>query len=152
MIDKGFKFSQSSLTAFDQCRRRFLQRYLRHLRWPAPLTDRIGECEQAVQRGLSFHPFVLQESLDLEIKDAVQMNEDPLLSAWWDNWRKKSPAMPSGELFSETILSVPTGSRRLVAKFDRVLMAEDGRVLIFVWKTGRRKPNRAEGRALRAIG
>ena len=81
MIDKGFKFSQSLLTAFDQCRRRFLQRYLRHLRWPAPMTDPIGECEQAAQRGLSFHPFVLQEGLGLEIKYAVQMNEDPLLSA-----------------------------------------------------------------------
>ena len=152
MIDKGFKFSQSPLTAFYQCCRRSLLRSLRHLQWPAPLTDPIGECEQVVQRSPSFHQFVLQESLGLEIKDAVQMNEDPLLSAWWDNWRKKAPAMPSGELFSETILSVPIGSRHLVAKFDRVLMAEDGRVLIFYWKTGRRKPNRAEGRALRAIG
>ena len=90
--------------------------------------------------------------MGLEIKDAVQMNEDPLLSAWWDNRRKKASVMPSGELFSETILSVPIVSRRLVAKFDRFLVAEDGRVLIFDWKTGRRKPNRAEGRALRAIG
>ena len=84
MIEKAFKFSQILLTAFDQCCRNFLLRYLRHLQWPAPLTDPIRECEQAGQRGLSFHPFVLQESLGLEIKDAVQMNEDPLLLAWWD--------------------------------------------------------------------
>ena len=60
--------------------------------------------------------------------------------------------MPSGELFSEKILSVPIGSRPLLAKFDRVLVAEDGRVLIFDWKIGRRKLNRPEGRALRGIG
>ncbi len=144
MINKGFKFSQSSLTTFKQCRRRFLLRYLQHVQWPAPLTDHLSEWEQAIQRGLSFHQLILQESLGLHVEAAIDKSDDPLLQTWWDNWRRQAPDMPRGELFSETILSVPCGERRLVAKFDRVIFAEDGRVLIFDWKTGRRKPQQAE--------
>ena len=52
--------------------------------------------------------------------------------------------MPRGEFFSETMLSVPFVAHRLVAKFDRIIFAEDGRVFLFDWKTGRRKPKQAE--------
>ena len=52
--------------------------------------------------------------------------------------------MPRGEFFSETMLSVPFAEHRLVAKFDRIIFAEDGRVFLFDWKTGRRKPKQAE--------
>ena len=144
MIPQGFKFSQSSLTAFGQCRRRFMLRYLQHLQWPAPLTDRLSEWEQAIQRGLSFHQFILQESLGMDVEQAVQKSEDPLLAAWWNNWRGQPPDRPEGEIFSETMLSVPFATHRLVAKFDRVLFANDGKVVIYDWKTGRRKPTQAD--------
>lgn len=144
MIPKGFKYSQSSLTAFDQCRRRFLLRYLRRLEWPAPLTDQLNEWEQAIQRGLSFHQLILQESLGMDVETVVQNSDDAMLVAWWANWRGQPPQMPPGEIFSETMLSVPFGTHRLVAKFDRVLIAADERVVIFDWKTGRRKPTQAD--------
>ena len=79
MINKGFKFSQSSLTTFKQCRRRFLLRYLQHMQWPAPLTDHLSEWEQAIQRGLSFHQLILQESLGLHVEAGIYKRDDRLL-------------------------------------------------------------------------
>ena len=79
MINKGFKFSQSSLTTFMQCRRRFLLRYLQHMQWPAPLTDHLSEWEQAIQRGLSFNQLILQESLGLYVEAGIHKSVDRLL-------------------------------------------------------------------------
>ena len=143
MIPRGFNFSQSSLTAYEQCRRRFLLRYLRRMEWPAPLTDRLSEWEEAIRRGLAFHQFVLQQSLGMDVETVVQKSDDPLLVTWWQNWCQRLPEAPEGELLSETMLSVPLAGHRLVAKFDRVLIAADGKVWIFDWKTGRRKPEQA---------
>lgn len=143
MIPQAFNYSQSSLTAFDQCRRRFLLRYVRRMEWPAPLTEKLGEWEQAISRGLLFHQLVLQESLGLDVVELVRKSEDPLLSDWWRNWQAQPPMMPTGEIFSETMLSVPFGAHRLVAKFDRVVIAEGGRAWILDWKTGRSKPEQS---------
>ena len=143
MIPQGFKYSQSSLTAFERCRRQFLLRYVERLAWPAPLTDQLDEWEAAADRGRAFHQFVLQESLGMDVEDAVQRSRDPLLTAWWRSWREQPPALPTGAVFGETMLSVPLAGRRLVAKFDRVVLADDGRAWIFDWKTGRKKPEQA---------
>ncbi|MCE2446887.1 MAG: PD-(D/E)XK nuclease family protein [Candidatus Latescibacteria bacterium] len=135
MIPQGFNYSQSSLTAFARCRRQFLL--------PAPLTDQLDEWEAAADRGRAFHQLVLQESLGMDVEDAVQRSRDPLLAAWWRNWREQPPVVPEGAVFGETMLSVPLAGRRLVAKFDRVVLADDGRAWIFDWKTGRKKPEQA---------
>ncbi|MYA21375.1 MAG: PD-(D/E)XK nuclease family protein [Gemmatimonadetes bacterium] len=143
MIPQGFNYSQSSLTAFVRCRRQFLLRYVERLAWPAPLTDQLDEWEAAADRGRAFHQFVLQESLGMDVEDAVQRSRDPLLAAWWRNWREQPPVVPEGVVFGETMLSVPLAGRRLVAKFDRVVLANGGRAWIFDWKTGRKKPEQA---------
>ena len=142
MIPQGFNYSQSSLMAFERCRRQFLLRYVERLAWPAPLTDQLGEWEAAANRGRAFHQLVLQESLGMDVEDAVQRSRDPLLAAWWRNWREQPPIVPEGTMFGETMLSVPLAGRRLVAKFDRVVLADDGRAWIFDWKTGRKKPSK----------
>ena len=78
MIPQEFNYSQSSLTAFERCRRQFLLRYVERLAWPAPLTDQLDEWEAAADRGRSFHQFVLQESLGMDVEDAVQRSRDPV--------------------------------------------------------------------------
>ena len=143
MIPREFQYSQSSLTAFERCRRQFLLRYVERLAWPVPLTDQLDEWEAAASRGRAFHQLVLQESLGMDVEDAVQPSRDPLLAAWWRNWREQPPVVPTGTAFGETMLSVPLAGRRLVAKFDRVVLADDGRAWIFDWKTGRKKPAQA---------
>lgn len=145
MIPREFKFSQSSLAAFEHCRRQFLLRYVERLAWPAPRTDSLDEWEAAAHRGQVFHQFVLQESLgmEVEVEAAVRQSSDPLLAAWWRNWHEQPPTTPAGTMFGETMISVPLAGRRLVARFDRVILADDGRAWIFDWKTGRKKPTQA---------
>jgi len=81
--------------------------------------------------------------LGMDVEDAVQRSRDPRLAVWWRNWREQAPVVPEGAVFGETMLSVPLAGRRLVAKFDRVVLADDGRAWIFDWKTGRKKPEQA---------
>ena len=96
MIPQGFNYSQSSLTTFARCRRQFLLRYVERLAWPAPLTDQLDEWEAAADRGRAFHQFLLQESLGMDVEDAVQRSRDPLLAAWWRNWREPAAGCARG--------------------------------------------------------
>ncbi len=132
------------MTAYDQCRRLFFLRYVRRVEWPAPLTDRPGEWEAAIQRGLTFHQLVLQESLGMAVEEGVAKGEDALLNEWWQNWCAHKPQAPVGEVYSEMMLSVPMAGQRLVAKFNGCwsLMAKPG------YSTGRRaakSPSRSIG-------
>jgi len=45
----------------------------------APLTDHLSEWEQAIQRGLSFHQLILQESLGLHVEAGIHKRDDRLL-------------------------------------------------------------------------
>ena len=49
------------------------------MQWPAPLTDHLSEWEQAIQRGLSFHQLILQESLGLYVEAGIHKIDDRLL-------------------------------------------------------------------------
>lgn len=113
------------------------------MEWPAPPTDRFGEREAAIERGVTFHQLVLQESLGMAVEEVVANSEDALLKEWWQNWRTLGPEVPAHETHSETINSVPVAGQRLVARFDRV-MVESGRVWVFDWKTGRKMPEQSE--------
>ena len=46
------------------------------MEWPAPLTDRLGEWEAAIQRGLTFHQLVLEESRGMAGEEVVATGED----------------------------------------------------------------------------
>jgi hypothetical protein len=140
-VPENFRFSQSSLSAFAECRRRFWWRYVRRMEWPAPLTDQLDEWEKAIERGQLFHHWAQQDALGLAVDEWALAHEDELLVQWWKNFRSQPPqGLPAGAQFSEIQLSMPLGPYRIVAKFDRIICTGDGRVFIVDWKTGRRKP------------
>ena len=144
-IPENFRFSQSSLSAFTECHRRFWWRYVRRVEWPAPLTDQLEEWEKAIERGQLFHHWVQQDALGLAVDQWALVHEDELLVQWWKNFRTQPPqGLPTGAVFSEIQLSLPLGSNRVIAKFDRVICADDDRVFIVDWKTGRRLPKQAD--------
>jgi CRISPR/Cas system-associated exonuclease Cas4 (RecB family) len=141
----GFRFSQSNIGIFSQCKRRFWLRYLQRVEWPAPITGQLEQWEKAIERGQLFHHWAQQDSLGLAVDEVAQTHGDELLVRWWANMRAQPPQnMPAGQVFSEVQLSVPVGRYRLIAKFDRVIFAADGRVYIIDWKTGRRRPQQQE--------
>lgn len=139
-VNPGFRFSQSSLMAFEQCRRRFLLRYARRLEWPASLTT-ADQWEEAIRRGKLFHHWAQQDALGLDVEQGVRQSGDALLQSWWRHFRSQPPQnMPAGRSFAEIMLTVPLGEFRLLAKFDRVVLGEDGRAVIIDWKTGLKRP------------
>jgi len=140
-----FRFSQSSLAAYAECPRRFWLRYIRRVEWPAPLTDQLEQWEKAIERGQLFHHWAQQDGLGLAVDEWALADEDELLVQWWKNFRDHQPqGLGRGAIFSEIELSLPLAGHRIVAKFDRVVCADDGRIYIVDWKTGRRQPQQAE--------
>ena len=142
LLLRGVDHSQSSLATYEQCSRRFYLRYVRRLNWPAPLTSAAEKWEATMRRGQLFHHLVQQDALGMEVSGMVQHGGDALLQEWWRNFTRHPPAnLPAGPIFSEIQLSVPLGGHRLVARFDRVVCGEDGRICILDWKTGGRRPD-----------
>ena len=140
-LNPGFRFSQTNLDIFTQCRRRFFLRYKRRMAWPAAVTVANEHWEEALERGHFFHQLVEQSELGLEVDEVVQASGDELLLQWWRNFVERPPeGVPEGRILSEIPLAVPLGEYRLLAKFDRLVLVPDGRIFICDWKTGRKRP------------
>ena len=141
-LPPDFHFSQGSLQDFVDCQRRFQLRYLDHIAWPAVEAEPILENERHLQQGALFHLMVQQHLLGVPVERLTAMAQDEDLARWWENYLNAAPAVLDGECYPEFTLSAPFGAsgvRRLVAKYDLVVVAPDGRALIFDWKTSRRR-------------
>jgi hypothetical protein len=70
---------------------------------------------------------------------------DADLDSWWQAYLAAAPADLPGQRFPEVTLSAPlgaSGERRLVAKYDLVVLAPDGWAVVFDWKTSHHRPPR----------
>jgi len=145
VLPPSFHFSQSALNDYVRCRRLFLLRHVKRRDWPAPVAAGAEAWEAARRRGQVFHHLVHQDALGLDISGIIEGTGDPLLRRWWTNYTTRPPAgIPEGRIFTEIRLSVPLLGRRLAARFDRLILADDGRVAVVDWKTGERPPDQAE--------
>lgn len=135
--------SQSALSTFERCPRRFYLRFVRRLEWPAPLTGSEQEWERSRRRGERFHLLVQQDALGLPADEIARASGDEELTAWWERFRRHPPPPPEGpslrvhtELELEVVL---TGGQSLVARFDRLEVSGGSggvRLDIVDWKTG----------------
>jgi RecB family exonuclease len=145
-IPIDFQFSQSNLTDFTTCARRFELKYLWQLRWPAIEAEPIQEGEQLRQLGLDFHRLVQQHLAGLEatILSQTLADEAQELRTWWQNYLDRRPAwLNEADLYPELTLSAPLANFRLMARFDLLAFRPDGTVWIIDWKTARDKPARS---------
>jgi hypothetical protein len=146
-----FEFSQSNLQDFTDCRRRFLLRYIQHVAWPAVQAEPAREYERYIQRGERFHRLAQQYLIgvpEAALNRMAEADEDENLQRWWENFLTCIPPVLNScagfqpRRFVEVTLAAPLGRFRLVAKYDLVLCSADGRLIIFDWKTGIKKPGR----------
>ena len=141
-----FHFSQGSLQDFVDCPRRFQLRYLLNIAWPAVEAEPILENERRLRQGELFHLLAQQSIVGVpaaRLEAAAQ--EDAELAGWWAAFRAAAPDDVPGLRFPELVLSAPLhgeGLQRLVAQYDLVALDDDGRAVIFDWKTSRRLPPR----------
>lgn len=135
-------FTQGSLQDYVDCRRRFQLRYLLKVAWPALEAEPALENETAMQQGALFHRLIQQHLLGIPAERLTPLAEGSELSRWWQNYLGFTyPA--AAALYPEVTLSMPLLGSRLVAKYDLTLVQPDGRVIIYDWKTSRKRPKRA---------
>jgi CRISPR/Cas system-associated exonuclease Cas4 (RecB family) len=142
-----FQFSQSSLSDFTVCPRRFELRYLQRLAWPAVESEPVHEAERLAQLGADFHRLVQQHLAGVEptVLSASLAERDPDLQQWWQNYLNDRPQELAGaQLYPELPLSTPLRGYRLLARFDLLAVQPDGTFLIVDWKTSLRQPRRDE--------
>jgi len=146
----GFRFSQSSLQDFVDCRRRFQLRYLQNLAWPALESEPALENERFMLRGSLFHHLTQQYFLGVPPERLQAAIADPNLAVWWDNFisfvhqeklDQRITSQPTG-LSTEKAFSAPLGDYRLVAQYDLVLSDSPGHFMIYDWKTSQKRPRR----------
>jgi len=140
-----FAFSQSSLQDFVDCPHRFYLRYIRRIGWPAIQAEPARENECNIQRGERFHRLVQQYLVGVpEERLSLMAEADPdvHLRRWWENFLDCVPQQLAGKRHVEAILSAPALRFRLVAKYDLVLINNEGCATIFDWKTSLHRPTR----------
>jgi hypothetical protein len=147
-LAKGFRFSQGSLQDFIDCRRRFELRYITRQAWPAVESEPYLDNEHFMQQGQRFHQLVQQYFVGISMEKLSTMIQGPDLMIWWGNFREFMGVIEASEewkdfqILPETIFSVPIEGDYLLAKLDLLLINEDGRSLIYDWKTSRKRPRR----------
>jgi hypothetical protein len=137
-----FAFSQSSLQDYADCPRRFKLRYLDKLVYPAAETEPALENEKHLQEGQSFHRLAQQHLLGIPSEKLTPLANTPNLERWWGNFLAFSRTGLTGltSLYPEVTLSAPLGDFRLIAKYDLIAFTEDEKVIIYDWKTYRKRP------------
>ena len=144
-LPDNFDFSQSNLQDYLDCHYRFYLRYIRHMKWPALIVDDAVDFEQRGQIGARFHRLVQQYLLGLpEERLSDLASADPVgeVIQWWQDFLLNVPPWLSGHQFVETTLSTALARHRLIAKYDLILVQEDGGLAIFDWKTSRKRPRK----------
>ena len=143
MLQPPFTFSQSSLQDYADCPRRFQLRYLDKLIYPAAETEPALENEKHMQEGQGFHRLAQQHLLGIPTDKLGKLANTPNLKRWWENFINAEDLTGLKDLsglYPEVTLSAPLGDFRLVAKYDLIAVAEDEKLIIYDWKTYRKRP------------
>ena len=142
-IPAQFTFSQSSLQDFAECPRRFQLRYLDRLLYPAPESEPALENERHQQEGQYFHRLAQQYLLGIPPEKLARLANTPNLQRWWENFvnaKDLAGLRDLSGLYPEVTLSAPLGDYRLVAKYDLIAANQDEKVILYDWKTYRKRP------------
>jgi len=99
-----------------------------------------------MKQGNQFHHMVHQHLVGVPADQLSARAKDQDLAHWWSNYLNyASDLIQPPDLvkrYAEISLSAPYGGNRLVAKYDLLLVRENGAVTIVDWKTSRRLPRR----------
>ncbi len=141
-----FRFSQTSLQVYDDCKRRFWLSYMQQTPWPSVQASPIAEHERVMRLGQAFHRLIERAEAGVPSDDVHQFVNDlePPLQEWYRAYLQHRPAdLPSGHVEVERVLDVPftldDSAVRLVAKYDLITAEDQSRAVIIDWKTGRKR-------------
>ncbi|RME72468.1 MAG: PD-(D/E)XK nuclease family protein, partial [Chloroflexi bacterium] len=138
------QLSQSSLSDYQTCPRRFELRYIQGLYWPAVEAEPVREVERLARLGRDFHRLVQQHlaGLPVDALTASLSGAEPELQGWWKAYLAYRPALDEAVLYPELTLSAPLNGHRLVARLDLLAVLPGNRLLVVDWKTALHPPDR----------
>ncbi len=141
-VPADFQFSQASLQDFVDCPRRFYLRYVLRAAWPAIAAEPVEEHERRQQLGLIFHRMVQQHLVGIPETRLTPLAADADLERWWRHYCLYRPAemLQNAARHPEIMLMAALGGRRLVAKYDLIVVQAGQRAVIFDWKTTPARP------------
>ncbi|HOT91518.1 MAG TPA: PD-(D/E)XK nuclease family protein [Anaerolineae bacterium] len=142
MFPADFQFSQASLQDFVDCPRRFYLRYVLRVAWPAIAAEPIEAYERHQQLGSAFHRMVQQHLVGIPEARLTHLATDADLERWWRNYCVYRPAemLQNAAHHPEIMLMAALGGRRLVAKYDLIVIQAGQRAVIFDSKTSPARP------------
>lgn len=132
---KELYFSQSALSIFNQCRRRFRYRYLDRLYWPAEwgMDEKIKE---DLERGRLFH--LLAERYYSSNLGSTFLKEKKVLQAWLNRLKDFCPADDS-IISGEQELRYNKAGIKFLAKYDLLKYnSQTKSFVIYDWKTDKK--------------
>lgn len=145
MLPSTFHFTQSSLQDYVDCPRRFQLRYIESQAWPGVEAEPFLDHENFLERGSRFHRLVERHQLGLDAALIEQNITDPDVLDWWHAYLGFDLVHQlEGERYPEFTLVGELDGHRLAATYDLLVVAPDGRLVIFDWKTYRRTPSRSQ--------
>jgi CRISPR/Cas system-associated exonuclease Cas4 (RecB family) len=131
---KDLYFSQSALSIFNNCRRRFHYRYLDGLYWPAEWGMK-EEVKKDLKQGRQFH--LLAERYYSHSLGQTTLESADLLAAWFN--RLKSFLAPENVVAAEQELRYRQDDLKLLAKYDLLKYnPEEAKFIIYDWKTDKK--------------
>jgi hypothetical protein len=139
LLPNNFTFSQQSLQDFVDCPYRFFLRYIQNMQWPAVESEPALIQEERMEMGQRFHELAHQYFTGIDPELLTSTIDSPQLLNWWKVFQEYHKMESPGRKYPEHLLSLECGGYRLLAKYDLLVAAEDGRYVIFDWKTSHRR-------------
>ena len=137
-------FSQSNLQDFKECPRRFQMKVIDNISWPAAYLEPLSQVEQATNLGNKFHQLSQQFFSGINPDNLLRTISNPDLKIMWENFIPFASDLRDENLYTEIILSTPSHGHQLIAKYDLVIKTNDGKFVIYDWKTSIKKPSRTQ--------
>jgi hypothetical protein len=151
-LPSGFRFSQSSLQDYVDCKRRFQLRYIEKLAWPAIESEPVLQHELFMQHGRLFHQLAHQYLIGIPAERLVETIADDQLMTWWERFvefathidDQSDIQIQNTQRFPEITLIAPLLEYQLQAKYDLLLKTEQDTFIILDWKTNRVHPKQTQ--------
>jgi CRISPR/Cas system-associated exonuclease Cas4 (RecB family) len=134
--------SQSNLQDFSECPRRFELKVIDNISWPAAYLEPLSQLEQATEIGNKFHQLCHQYFTGIDQDSLNRSISNPDLKIMWESFSTFAKGLQDENRFPEIILSTPFLGHQLIAKYDLVLKTNNGKFIIYDWKTSTQKPTR----------
>ncbi len=131
---KPLVLNQSRLEVFTKCERKFYLQYLaRHY---FPFRPDLPTREQAAQlaQGQLMHKYMERALKGVNLAALTRFAPTPIRE-WLEDAYSFADQLPRGERLVECTLSVPFGSTHLTARYDLIVVGQDGHIAIVDWKT-----------------